>query len=160
MQAVIGSLQARLFERALKLRLLTLQELQRVGAVGGHMRGDLAVAIDVKTNVDAAKLGRVEPDVELVGAGLRPRRDRDRQPGNRNGGSGAGIRRCRGRQRSKPWAPPTRKSRNWASPAVSDFAGFTLVCVFDASAVPEDVVAEDVAVRGAGAGVGGGRTVR
>ena len=70
----------------LKLRLLTLQERERIGAVGGHMRRHLAVAVDVELHVDAAELGRIEADVELVGAGLRPRRDRDRKASDRHGG--------------------------------------------------------------------------
>src|SRR5262249_48926407 len=78
LQAVIGGFQAGLLERALELRLLTLQELQRFRAVDGDVRGDLAVAVDVEAHLDAAKLGRIEPDVELVGAGLCPRRNRDR----------------------------------------------------------------------------------
>ena len=56
------------------------------------MRGHLAVAVDVEANVDAAELRRIEADVELTGAGLRPRGDSDREPGNGNSGGGAPCR--------------------------------------------------------------------
>lgn len=77
-----------MLERALQLRLLALQELERVGPVDGHVRRHLAVAVHVELHVDAAELGRGERDVELVGAGLRPGRNSDREPGDRNRGAG------------------------------------------------------------------------
>jgi len=80
LESVIGGFEARLVERLFKLRLLVLQKLQRVGAVGGHVRRHLAVAINVEAYVDAPEFRRIEPDVELVGAGLRAGRDRNRQP--------------------------------------------------------------------------------
>lgn len=77
LQAVVAGLQTGLVERLLELRLLILQELQRVGALGRHVRRDLTVAVDFKMDVDAAKLRRIEPNVELIGAGLRLCRDGD-----------------------------------------------------------------------------------
>lgn len=68
LESVVGGLQAGLIERLFKLRLLVLQELQRIGAVGGHVRRHLTAAVHVETYVDAPELRRVEPDVELVGA--------------------------------------------------------------------------------------------
>ena len=62
LESVIGGFEARLVERLFKLRLLVLQELQRVGAVGGHVRRHLAVAINVETYVDAPEFRRIEPD--------------------------------------------------------------------------------------------------
>jgi len=91
LECIIGGFQARLVERLFKLRLLVLQELQRVGAVGGHVRRHLAVAINVETYVDAPEFRRIEPDVELVGAGLRADSDRDGQSRHRD------RRICRGR---------------------------------------------------------------
>jgi len=63
---------------------LVLQKRQRVGAIGGHVRGHLAVAVDIETHVDAPEFWRVEPDVELAGAGLRAGGDGDRKPRNRD----------------------------------------------------------------------------
>ena len=83
LEPVIGGFQARLVERLFELRLLFLQELQRVDAIGGHVGRHLAVAVDVETYVDAPELRWIEPDVELIGAGLRAGGDRDRQ--SRNG---------------------------------------------------------------------------
>ena len=83
LEPVIGGFQARLVERLFELRLLVLQELQRVGAIGGHVGRHLAVAVDVETYVDAPELRWIEPDVELIGAGLRAGGDRERQ--SRNG---------------------------------------------------------------------------
>ena len=78
LEPVIGGFQARLVERLFELRLLVLQELQRVGAVGGHVRRHLAVAVNIETYVEAPEFRRIEPDFELVGAGLRANSDRDR----------------------------------------------------------------------------------
>src|SRR6185437_2017908 len=86
LQAIVGGGQTGLFERALQLRLLALQKLQRIGAVDRDMGGDLAVAVDVKAHVDAAELRRIEPDIELVGAGARARGDFDRKARDGNGG--------------------------------------------------------------------------
>ena len=52
--------------RVLKLRLLALQELEGVGAVGGDVGRYLPAATDVEADVDPAKLRRVKPDIELV----------------------------------------------------------------------------------------------
>lgn len=66
LEAVVGGLQARLLERLLQLRLLTLQQVQRVGAIGRHVRRHQSIAIDVKTHVDPAQLRRIKTDIELV----------------------------------------------------------------------------------------------
>jgi hypothetical protein len=78
LQAVVGGLQACLLKRALELRLLALQELQGIGPLRGHMRGHLTAAVDRKTHIDPTEFRRVEPDVELMRAGLRPRCNGDR----------------------------------------------------------------------------------
>ena len=75
--------------RALELRLLTLQQIERIGALGGHVRCHLAVVIDGEAHVDATEFGRIEPDVELVGAGLRSRCNGDREPGDWDCGGGS-----------------------------------------------------------------------
>lgn len=85
MQAIICSLQASLFERAFKLRLLTLQELKRLGAIDGDVGGHLPVSIDAEPDVDAAKLGRIEAYVELIDAALNARGDCHGKPRDRNG---------------------------------------------------------------------------
>ncbi len=91
LEAVVRGFQSGLLERAFELRLLTLQQFERVGAVSGNVRGDLAVAIDVEMHVDATEFGRVETNFKLVGAGLRPRDDCDRKPGDRNRGGGCRV---------------------------------------------------------------------
>src|SRR5580704_349570 len=60
LQAVIGGFQSGLLQRAFELRLLALQQLQRIGAVHRDMGRHLAVVADVEANIDAAKLGRIE----------------------------------------------------------------------------------------------------
>src|SRR5580704_6629743 len=96
LQAVIGGFQPGLLQHAFELRLLVLQQLQRIGAVRRDVRRHLAVAVDVEADIDAAELGRIEPDVELAGAGLGARGDGDGKAGNRDGRRRGGAGRCRG----------------------------------------------------------------
>ena len=44
------------------------------------MRGGAAAAVDVELDLDAAEVGRVDADLELLLAGLRARNDRNRMP--------------------------------------------------------------------------------
>ena len=74
----------------LKLRLLALQQFERIGAIGGHMRRHLAVPVDVKAYVDATEFGRIEPDIELVGIVLRAGRKCHREGGDGHGTCGRG----------------------------------------------------------------------
>ncbi len=85
LQAVLGGLQAGLLQRLLQLRLLALQQLQRVGTVHGDVRGHLALAVDAEPHVDAAKLRRIEPDIESIAASLGTRRDGDGDAGEGHG---------------------------------------------------------------------------
>ena len=85
MQAIVRSFQAGLLQGVLDLRLLALQQLQRVGAFGRDVGRDLAVAIDIELDVDTPELGRIETDIELIGAGLDARGDRDCQSRDGNG---------------------------------------------------------------------------
>ena len=89
LKPVVGGLQSGLLKRLLKLRLLVLQQFQRIGAIGGHVCRHLAVLIHVQPHVDAAQFGRIETDIELVGTALRAGGNRDREAGN-------GHRRCIG----------------------------------------------------------------
>ncbi len=91
LQSIVGGFQAGLLERLFDLGLLTLQQLERIGSLGGHVRRHLPVAVDVETHVDAPELRRVEPNVKLIGTGLRPGGDRDRETGNGDGGRGRGA---------------------------------------------------------------------
>jgi hypothetical protein len=84
LQAVVGGSQPCLLKRAFELWLLALQKRERLGPVDGDVRRHLTAGVDAKPHIDPAELGRVEPDVELVGSGLRARRDGDWQAGNRN----------------------------------------------------------------------------
>jgi hypothetical protein len=77
LQAIISGFEPGLLQRTLQLRLLALQKTQRLGTVDVDMRRHLAVAVDIEPHVNGAELGRVEPDFELIGAGLRMRDDRD-----------------------------------------------------------------------------------
>ena len=101
LQAVIGGFQPGLLQRAFELRLLALQQLQRIGTVHRDMGRHLAVRADVEADIDAAELGRIEPDVELAGAGLGARGDGDAKAGNGNGRRRRGARRRRGRSRRR-----------------------------------------------------------
>ena len=60
------------------------------GAVGDDVRGDAAVAVEVELDLDAAELGRIEPDLEAVLAFEDFAGDRDGDAGERHRGG----RRC------------------------------------------------------------------
>ena len=51
------------------------------------------------SETDAAKLGRRETDIELVGARLRAGGDRNREARDSDAAGGSGARRCQGRGR-------------------------------------------------------------
>jgi hypothetical protein len=89
LQAAIASLESGIVERALQLRRVLAQHRQRFRFLDRQMRGDLAVAVDVDTDIDAAKLGGVEPDFEAALAALRRHRDLQREAVQRH------RRRCR-----------------------------------------------------------------
>ena len=93
LQAVVGGLQAGLFQRAFDLRLLALQQAQGLGRSTVTWEVTWPLPSTLRLNVDAAEFRRIEPDVELAGAGLRLRRDRDREAGDRHAAAGRG--RCR-----------------------------------------------------------------
>jgi hypothetical protein len=59
------------------------------------MRGDLAAGVDIEANVDAAEFRRIEADLELIGAILRPGGDGDGKPGDWNGSRRRSGRRSR-----------------------------------------------------------------
>ena len=77
--------EAGLLQRALELRRVAAQQVERLGALDHEPRGDLAAVIDVEPHVDASELGRVEADVEALQAVLRARHDFDRDAGERHG---------------------------------------------------------------------------
>src|SRR3954462_9291215 len=64
LQAVITGLEAGLIECALQLVRVLAQHRQRFRLLHREMRGDLAVAVEIDADVDAAKLRGVEPDFE------------------------------------------------------------------------------------------------
>src|SRR6185437_8438446 len=66
-------------QRLLELARILLQEIERVGAVGGNHRGQPAVMVDVELDVDGSKARRLQLDLDLVIAGRQrlPEVDRD-----------------------------------------------------------------------------------
>src|SRR6185312_8875757 len=110
LQAVVGGFQARILQCALEAGRVAAQKIERIGTIDGQVRGHLAVLVDIETHVDAAKLGRIEADLEAVLAGQRFAGNLDRDPGNRDcrglrGRRSSGLSGCRlavrrgGRQR-------------------------------------------------------------
>ena len=83
LQPALG-VEAGLLQRALELRRVAAQQVERFGALDDQPRGDLAVVIDVEPHVDAAELGRIEADLEALQAVLRARHDLDREAGDRH----------------------------------------------------------------------------
>ena len=59
-------MKSRVLQRALKLRRILTQHRQGFRLLDRQMRGDLTLAIDVETDVDAAEIGGVEPDFEAA----------------------------------------------------------------------------------------------
>ena len=97
LQAIVGGFQSRLLQRALQLRLLALQQLQRVGALDGHVRGHLTVAVDIELHIYAAQFRGRKPYFELIRAVLRAGGYGDRKSGDGNSFGRCGGRRCRSR---------------------------------------------------------------
>ena len=99
LQAVVGGLQAGILQRALQTGGVVAQQVERVGTIRDQARGHVAVAVDVEPHLDAAELGRIEANLEVVLARLRLGRDFDGDAGNRDG---RGLRGNRGRRPQVP----------------------------------------------------------
>jgi hypothetical protein len=85
LQAVVGGFQTGVLQGALQAGGVAAQQIEGVGAVRDHARGHIAVAVDVEANLDAAELGRIEADLEMVLAGGSLAGDFDRDAGERYG---------------------------------------------------------------------------
>src|SRR5262249_48344917 len=64
LRAAVAGLEPGLLERALELRRLAAQHVERLGLFDHKARGDLALAVHVEPYVDATELGRIEADLE------------------------------------------------------------------------------------------------
>ena len=94
------------FSALLQLRRVLLQHRQRFRLFDRQMRGHLAVAVDIDADIDAAEVGRIEPDFEAALAVLGRCRDLEREPAQRHGaagrrGDGQRARRSRGGRRGR-----------------------------------------------------------
>ena len=78
-EAALRNIQAGIAQRAGQGRRVLLQQIERLGLIGGHMRLRLAAGIDRQPDIDAAQFRRIEADFELLGAAQRARGDADRK---------------------------------------------------------------------------------
>jgi hypothetical protein len=53
-------------EGALKAGGVAPQQIVSIGSIDGQARDDVAVVVDIETNLDAAEFGRIKPDLEPV----------------------------------------------------------------------------------------------
>ena len=84
MQAAIAGLEAGVVQRALQLRCVLLQHRQRFRLFDRQMRSHLAAAVDIDADIDAAEVGRIEPDFETALAVLDRCGDFEREPAQRH----------------------------------------------------------------------------
>src|SRR5690348_1387598 len=78
-EAAVGCLQSRLLQRALQALRVAAEKIERLRPIDREMRIDLTALVDVELDVDAAKLRRIEANVELARAVPGARGDLDRE---------------------------------------------------------------------------------
>ena len=86
LQPAIAGRKPGIVERALQLVGVLAQHRQRLRPFDRQMRRHLAVAIDVDADIDAAEVGRIEPDLETALAALGGCHDFHREPAQRHRG--------------------------------------------------------------------------
>jgi hypothetical protein len=136
-----------LLQRLFNLGLLALQQLKRIGSVRGHVRRHLSVAVDVEAHIDAPELRRIEPNVKLIGAGLRPGGDRDGEPAT---GTAAAVEAVL--DDAKPVtadgvATAKAEKPRFDRPPASVFAPAAPFCVFDVPSASDEEALERSAAR-------------
>src|SRR6195952_2615361 len=80
LQPAIAGLETGVIQRALQLGGVLAQHRQRFGLFDSQMRGDLAIAIDVDANIDAAEVSGIKPDFEAALAASCRGGDLEREP--------------------------------------------------------------------------------
>ena len=83
MQAAVADLEAGIIQLALQLRRILAQHRQRFRLFDRQMRSDLAIAIDIDADIDAAEIGRIEPDFKTALAASHRCGDLKREPAHR-----------------------------------------------------------------------------
>jgi hypothetical protein len=60
----LGAVEAGLLQRLFQAPLVALHQVERFGLFHGQAGMDLAGGVNIKTDIDTAQFGRVEPDLE------------------------------------------------------------------------------------------------
>src|ERR1700738_3229236 len=66
LQAAVAGLETGVIQRALQLGGVLAQHGERFGLFDPQMRGHLAIAIDIDSDIDAAKVSGIEPDFDAA----------------------------------------------------------------------------------------------
>jgi hypothetical protein len=85
LQSIVGGLEPRILQGALKSGGVPPQQVERLDALDGQTGRYVAVAIDIQPNLYTPELGRIEANFEPVLAGEGLACDFDRESGDRNG---------------------------------------------------------------------------